>query len=238
MNHLIIADSLIHQDTEGRYCLNDLHLAAGGDQKHKPANFMRLDSTIALVAEIECCSEVSITPVKSVKGNHANGAKQGTYVCKELVYAYAMWISPKFHLQVIRAYDAMVTGRHREQDALEQVLLRVDRLCGILEKLIETLPAILAAQKPKVRRPPIYEKDLPAILALRDRGATLPDIARATGFGQTSLYYVLEGKYTIAPGGRIKRVADASDKVSALVRREGQADGLMLVVPVGSVKRD
>lgn len=109
MNALAIANTAIRQ-FDGLYSLNDLHNAAGGEVKHQPTRFMRLDQTRALIAEIECSPEMVITPSKVIKGNRADGAQQGTYVCKELVYAYAMWISAKFHLAVIRAFDALQTG--------------------------------------------------------------------------------------------------------------------------------
>lgn len=82
----------------GRYCLNDLHKASGGADAHAPAKFFRLDSAEELVNELLSCTDVSMTPLQTSKG----GANKGTYVVKELVYAYAMWISPKFHLKVIR----------------------------------------------------------------------------------------------------------------------------------------
>ena len=52
------------------------------------------------------CYTIQIQPVITIHG----GNNAGTYVVKELVYAYAMWISSSFHLVVIRAYDAMVTS--------------------------------------------------------------------------------------------------------------------------------
>lgn len=101
MNELVIANTAIRQDADGRYCLNDLHRAAGGEKRHQPSDWLRLDQTKELVAEVE------------IPGNPGIQSKQGlgTFVAKELVYAYAMWISPAFHLQVIRAYDAMATGQ-------------------------------------------------------------------------------------------------------------------------------
>lgn len=110
----VIGEFTIRQDEEGRYCLNDLHKASGDDKKHFPAYFLRNQQTKDLIAEIELSQPNSTDSeryenlhiaVKVIKGG---SDKQGTYVVKELVYAYAMWISPKFHLMVIRAYDSLV----------------------------------------------------------------------------------------------------------------------------------
>ena len=96
MNALTLCSTAIRQ-LDGLYSLNDLHVASGADRKHQPSNFMRLDTTVALIEEIKS-SDLRIIPFKSTQGRTG-----GTYVCKELVYAYAMWISAKFHLAVIRA---------------------------------------------------------------------------------------------------------------------------------------
>ncbi|MFV7408574.1 KilA-N domain-containing protein [Salmonella enterica] len=110
---LTLSDGVsVAQDVKGRFCVNDLHVAAGGERRHEPANWLSLQQTKDLVSEI-LNTEISvfnspamkITPIESVRGR--NG---GTYVCRELVYAYAMWISPSFHLRVIRAFDAMASN--------------------------------------------------------------------------------------------------------------------------------
>jgi hypothetical protein len=109
-NNLVISDIQIRQDAEGRFCLNDLHKAAGYENKHRPSLWLKNKQAIELVDEIAKAGNPALEqnqPVKVING----GNNPGTYVVKELVYAYAMWISPKFHIQVIRAYDALVTGQ-------------------------------------------------------------------------------------------------------------------------------
>ena len=105
MNTLTIDKAHISQDSEGRYCLNDLHRAAGGARRHGPSLWLDNRQTKELVAEI--AHELADTgiPVSVIRG----GVNQGSYVCRELVYAYAMWISPEFHLKVIRVFDAYQT---------------------------------------------------------------------------------------------------------------------------------
>jgi hypothetical protein len=111
MNGLTILDTAIRRDSAGRYCLNDAHRAAGGEDRHGPNRFTRTEGFLALTKEQ--APELAFAPAESIHG----GSAPGTYVTRELVYAYAMWISPKFHLAVIRAFDALATGSYTAQAA-------------------------------------------------------------------------------------------------------------------------
>jgi hypothetical protein len=104
MQMMKIDNLKIKTDAEGRYCLNDLHKAAGKEPKHQPRYWLANIQTQHLIAEIGSDSGIPLSVIKGGEG-------QGTYVCKELVYAYAMWISAPFHLKVIRAYDALVNNQ-------------------------------------------------------------------------------------------------------------------------------
>lgn len=109
MNQLFVIDGVsVRRDFDGRYCLNDLHRAAvasGANERTKePGKFLSSVQTIELIHELETTQNLGIKPVNTVEGRSG-----GTYVCKELVYAYAMWISPKFNLKVIRTFDAVQT---------------------------------------------------------------------------------------------------------------------------------
>jgi hypothetical protein len=103
---LIIEDTYVRQDEQGRYSLNDLHAAAGGEERHRPSRWTENQQTKDLIAEIEAQAQAGIPACVSVQ----RGASPGTYVARELVYAYAMWISPAFNLKVIRTFDALMTG--------------------------------------------------------------------------------------------------------------------------------
>lgn len=98
----------IHQDLEGRFRLNDLHKSAGGEKRHSPNYWLENQQTSELVSILETTG----IPVVSLPGRSG-----GTFVVKELVYAYAMWVSPEFHLHVIRTFDQLVTDQIAEADS-------------------------------------------------------------------------------------------------------------------------
>jgi len=103
---LNISNTPVRQDSEGRYNLNDLHKASGGEGKNKPSNWQRTQQAIELIGLLESEQSIgAIPPIVTKQG-------LGTFSVKDLVYAYAMWISPAFTLKVIHAYDSLVSAQY------------------------------------------------------------------------------------------------------------------------------
>ena len=108
MNEMMILDKPIRQ-MSGLYCLNDLHKASQTTQTKKPSEWLRLVQVSELVYELKKTVGKAGFPtleqnqevIKTIKG----GNKAGTYACRELVLAYATWISPPFFLEVLRTFD-------------------------------------------------------------------------------------------------------------------------------------
>lgn len=115
MNAIAISNVAIRQTENNLYNLNDLHKASGGEKRHELTNWLKLQQTTELIDELSKPEipglEENQQVIKVVRG----GNKRGTYACKELVYAYATWISAKFFLQVIRTFDEVISGRLKPQ---------------------------------------------------------------------------------------------------------------------------
>ncbi|HII3852926.1 TPA: KilA-N domain-containing protein [Pasteurella multocida] len=129
MSNLSILNTSI-RTLDNLYSLNDLHKASGNDPKHRPSLFARNEQTRELVEQINIENNRStkvIFALKSIRGG-SDISKQGTWACEELVLSYAMWISPKFHLIVLRAFLAM----HRGEVKPQQLALPEPKPRGIL----------------------------------------------------------------------------------------------------------
>ena len=98
MSILKVSHFEVKTNSEGMYCINDLHKASGGKKKDQTSNWLALPKTSELIEEV---LKTGITGIKTTAGRYG-----GTYVCKELVYAYAMWVSAKFSLEVIKVFDS------------------------------------------------------------------------------------------------------------------------------------
>lgn len=116
MNQLIFIDNTqIKQDSQLRYCLNDLHKASGGNPIHAPAQFLRNKSVVDFISALTDM-QICTSPVNAIRG----GIEQGTYVCEELVYKYAGWINAEFDVKVHSIFKSFVNGKfnHKSTPAL------------------------------------------------------------------------------------------------------------------------
>lgn len=128
MNAQISVANVSVRQFDNLYSLNDLHKASGGEPRHKPSNWLANKQTADLIAEIEIAGIPAIQKKQGL----------GTFVCKELVVHYGMWISPTFSLKVIRAFldtqeeaSASPKTTADERTGLRQAVSALVGKCGI-----------------------------------------------------------------------------------------------------------
>ena len=177
-----INGAAIHHDRHGRFCLNDLHQASGGERKNQPQYFLDNVKTQELVQEL-IDTGIPVSPVEVVRG----GLNQGTYVVKQIVYAYAMWISAKFHLKVINSFDALIN--HRQQ--IPQSFAAALQLAADQAKKIEL-------DKPKVD---YYDK-----IVVRDTLLNATQVAQKIGLSAITMNKLLDSFNVYSHGVKRARV--------------------------------
>lgn len=164
MSNLTILNTKI-RTLNNLYSLNDLHLTSGNNPKHRPTFFIRNEQTQALINELKAEKATCENSHSSSNPSYSvllvkNGI--GTYACQELVIAYAAWISPAFHLKVIRAFMALngintqpkqialpepektytFTFTEYELEQLAWLWFSQKRMCHLLAELYEPLNAL------------------------------------------------------------------------------------------------
>ena len=102
--NLVMLETTIRQDKEGRYCLNDLHkaaIASGLDVERKnPSDFFRTDMAKNFTASLQKVDETTHNPVVTKEGR--NG---GTYAVRLLAQRYCGWLSSDFEVAVYSLID-------------------------------------------------------------------------------------------------------------------------------------
>ena len=113
-NSITIGSITIHQSENGLYLLTDLWKASGGAKKNQPNEWLNLVSTRKYLIFLGGKSR-SLNKSSYFLTILGKGKEQGTYVCRQLVYSYAMWISPAFHDLVIDTFDSLLNATTTDQ---------------------------------------------------------------------------------------------------------------------------
>ncbi|MGJ8524068.1 hypothetical protein R84981_002785 [Carnimonas sp. R-84981] len=113
----VISGHEIAIDQYGRYNLNSLHAASGGDDQKRPSKWTRTQSAKELVLEASK-SESPNMGFRVLESRKGNGG--GTFAIETLAVAYAAWISAKFHLIVLQTFIDYRTGRLNQEKQIER----------------------------------------------------------------------------------------------------------------------
>lgn len=107
----------IEPNVHGLYPLSGIFKASGGLKNNRPAYWLKRADTTAYIDFLK--AEVGVLQViQIIQGGTPE--LQGTFVCRELVYDYATWVSPALRYAVVQAFDTLLT---QQQDLTRSLSL-------------------------------------------------------------------------------------------------------------------
>ncbi|WP_330926313.1 phage antirepressor KilAC domain-containing protein [Candidatus Sororendozoicomonas aggregata] len=184
----VIAGVTIYTDAEGRFNLNALHQASGGNPNNAPGQWLRLKSTEELKNELidsTNCADLHSLPIAKKEG-----CQGGTFADKLLAISYAGWISPSFHLKVNRVFADYQSGKLQsvapeESDShlMARALKVADRQISEKNRLIHQQQQQIQQDQPKVA---FYEQ-----MVATDQEVSVQEAAKMLGTGEKRLFYFL-----------------------------------------------
>ena len=175
MTELVVVDTAIRRDDDGRFSLNDLHRASGGQPKHRPSLWLANRQTRELLHEVEL--DAGIPALARTRA----GARAGTFASEQLAVAYAAWISPRFHLNVIGTF--LAAQRAARAAALLAPLEDPETLRGLLLVRAENEIALRGQLEQQGEQLKAFER-----LAGTRGGVSITAAAKALNLPPTALF--------------------------------------------------
>jgi len=111
-----LLETLNNPTEDNLYSLKALHQASGGLKKDNPNYWLRSQSVTTSIKYLESKGTNSGNGEKITRTEKGGNKKGGdTFVCRKLVYSYAMWISDEFHFMVIDTFDQLLNAATTDQ---------------------------------------------------------------------------------------------------------------------------
>lgn len=118
----------------GDLMVNATEMAKPFGKGKRPSDFLRLKSTEALIQAMKSKSNYSISAVvESEIILTKEGQHGGTFMCEDLALAFAMWLSPEFHVWILQTLREIIFGNNPE--LVREAVMNMPRIQKELDRL-------------------------------------------------------------------------------------------------------
>lgn len=109
----VLKNTLANPEFDGLYSLKALSVSTGDYESNKPYDFLRQPR---LKEYLHKSLVLNILTTRKTQGRNGD-----TFVNKQLVYRYAMWVSDEFYDLVISVFDAMLHGQTQKAESIIKI---------------------------------------------------------------------------------------------------------------------